>query len=183
MADYNLEHLAVLLVDDSRHIRSLVKSVLHSLGVRGVLEAADGAAAFEVLKTMPVDVVLCDWNMDPLDGLDFTRLVRTAEDSPNPFLPIILLTGHSELRHVMEARDCGVNEFLAKPISATAVYGRIRAVIEQPRNFVRTNRFFGPDRRRQQSDKIPGPEQRTPGQAEFVDAPPPRKLGPGRPAT
>lgn len=149
---YNLERLNFLVVDDNKHMRALVKTILHALGAKNVLEAADGADAFKELRHFPADIIICDWNMSPLDGLDFVRLVRTGKDSPNPFAAIIMLTGHTEMHRVVEARDAGVHEFLAKPISAKALYSRIRSIIERPRPFIRTNTYFGPDRRRRQMD-------------------------------
>lgn len=152
MAGYNLERLNFLIVDDNKHMRALVKTILHALGSKNVAEAADGADAFKELRVFPADIIICDWNMSPLDGMDFVRLVRTGKDSPNPFVPIIMLTGHTELNRVLEARDAGVHEFLAKPISAKGLYSRLRSIIENPRPFVRTAIYFGPDRRRRQID-------------------------------
>ncbi len=163
MVDYNLERLNVLIVDDNKHMRALVTSILNALGVRNVVDASDGADAFKELRHFPADIIICDWNMDPLDGLDFTRMVRTAQDSPNPFVPIIMLTGHTEMSRVVEARDAGVHEFLAKPISAKGLYSRIRSIIEHPRPFVKTKGmygYFGPDRRRQQMASYMGKERR-----------------------
>ncbi len=160
MADYNLERLNFLIVDDNKHMRALVKSILHALGAKNVLDASDGADAFKELRHYPADIIICDWNMDPLDGLDFTRLVRTGNDSPNPFVPIIMLTGHTEMNRVVEARDSGIHEFLAKPISAKGLYSRIRAIIEHPRPFVRAGLYFGPDRRRRELASYMGAERR-----------------------
>jgi two-component system, chemotaxis family, chemotaxis protein CheY len=163
MVDYNLERLQFLIVDDNKHMRALVKTILNALGVRHYLEATDGAAALKELRHFPADIIICDWKMDPLDGVEFVKMVRTSDDSPNPFVPIIMLTGHTELSKVMEARDVGVHEFLAKPISAKKLYARIRAIIEHPRSFVRTkgmNSYFGPDRRRKQSPLYKGKERR-----------------------
>jgi DNA-binding response OmpR family regulator len=160
MANYNLERLNFLIVDDNKHMRALVKSILHALGAKNVLDASDGADAFKELRHYPADIIICDWNMDPLDGLDFTRLVRTGNDSPNPFVPIIMLTGHTEMNRVVEARDSGIHEFLAKPISAKGLYSRIRAIIEHPRPFVRAGLYFGPDRRRRALASYMGPERR-----------------------
>ena len=148
MAGYKLDRINFLVVDDNRHMRSLVKGILLALGTRLVAEAADGADAFKELRVFPADVIICDWNMSPLDGLDFVRLVRTAKDSPNPFVPILMLTGHTEMARVIEARDAGVHEFLAKPISAKGLYSRISSIIESPRTFIRASGYFGPDRRR-----------------------------------
>ncbi len=86
-------------------------------------------------------------------------MVRTGKDSPNPFVPIIMTTAYADKQRVMEARDVGITEFIAKPLSAKTLMGRITAVIEHPRAFVRSARYFGPDRRRQASD-YKGPKRR-----------------------
>lgn len=165
MPNYNLERLNFLIVDDNKHMRALVKTILHALGAKNCLEALDGADAFKELRHFPADIIICDWNMSPLDGMDFVRLVRTGKDSPNPFVPIIMLTGHTEMNRVVEARDAGVHEFIAKPISAKGLYARIRAIIERPRPFVRTKTYFGPDRRRKVHHNYMGPERRKSNQA------------------
>lgn len=157
--NYNLERLNFLIVDDNKHMRALVKSILHALGAKNCNEAIDGADAFKELRHFPADIIICDWNMSPLDGLDFVKLVRTGGDSPSPFVPIIMLTGHTEMSKVIEARDSGVHEFLAKPISAKSLYARIRAIIEKPREFIKTKTYFGPDRRRIEG-KYKGEERR-----------------------
>ncbi len=152
MIEYNLERLNFLIVDDNKHMRALLKTILYTVGGKSVHEASDGADALKELKVFPADIIICDWNMSPLDGIEFVKLVRTGKDSPNPFIPIIMLTGYAEMCQVLEARDAGVNEFLAKPISAHALHARIRSIIERPRPFIRTKTFFGPDRRRKQID-------------------------------
>jgi len=157
--NYNLERLNFLIVDDNKHMRALVKTILHALGSKNCHEAGDGADAFKELRHFPADIIICDWNMSPLDGLDFVKLVRTGGDSPNPFVPIIMLTGHTEMAKVLEARDSGVHEFLAKPISARSLYSRIRTIIERPREFIKAKYYFGPDRRRSES-KWSGAERR-----------------------
>ena len=148
-ARYVLENVNVLVIDDNKHMSKLVTEILSALGVRNFREVNDAAKAFEELRHFSADIIIVDWFMQPLDGLDFTRLVRTAKDSPNPYVPIIMLSGYTELSRITEARDAGINEFLAKPISAKAIYQRIASIIDNPRPFVRTKSFFGPDRRRQ----------------------------------
>ena len=163
MAEYNLERVNFLVVDDNRHMRALVKGILIALGVKGIIKASNGVDAFRELHHFAADIIIADWNMDPLNGIDFTRLVRTADDSPNHFVPIILLTSYTELNRVMEARDAGISEFLAKPISARKLYSRVQSIIESPRPFIRTtgmNAYFGPDRRRMDHASYKGPERR-----------------------
>src|SRR5690606_23036594 len=107
-------------------------------------------------------IVIADWMMKPMNGIAFTERVRTDKKSPNPYVPIILMTGFSERRRVIEARDAGVTEFLVKPFTARDLYKRIVQVIERPRQFVRAENFFGPDRRRKRdrNDKYYGPFRR-----------------------
>ncbi|MEO5337028.1 MAG: response regulator [Magnetospirillum sp. WYHS-4] len=145
---YVLEKLRFLIIDDDPHMRDLVANILRSIGVNLISEAADGADALVVMRATPPDIVICDWMMAPVDGIEFVRILRTAPDSPNAFVPVIMLSGFTELHRVMEARDAGVTEFLAKPVSATTLYGRICSVIEKPRQFVQAARYRGPDRRR-----------------------------------
>ncbi len=160
MDAYNIERLNFLVVDDSSHMRSLVRSVLHGLGAKHIKEATDGADAYKRLGTYAADVIICNWQMLPMDGLELVRLLRTGTDSPNPHVPVILLTAHTEAKRVVEARDAGVTEILAKPFSAHQLCSRIRAVIEHPRPFVRAESYVGPDRRRRQDPDFKGPERR-----------------------
>jgi len=104
--------------------------------------------------------VLTDMIMKPMDGLELTRLIRNDERSPNPFVPIIMISGHTEKYKVEAARDAGVTEFLAKPITAQNLFARIAEIVERPRAFVRCDNYFGPDRRRHQNDDYPGPWRR-----------------------
>ncbi len=147
-------------------MRSLVRSVLHALGAKHIKEATDGADAYARLGPYAADIIICNWQMSPMDGLEFVRLLRTDTDSPNPFVPVIMLTAHTEAKRVVEARDAGVTEFLAKPISANQLYSRIRAVIEHPRPFVRAKSYVGPDRRRRQDPDFKGAERRKQDTAE-----------------
>ena len=148
LQSYNLETLNILLVVDNKHMQLLIKEILRSFRIKAVRVADDGADAIKEMRTFATDLVICDWNMQPIDGLEFVRLVRTSSDSPNPYVPVIMLTGHTETTRVKEARDSGITEFLAKPVSAKGLYQRICMVIERPRQFIKTRMYAGPDRRR-----------------------------------
>lgn len=154
--------VTILVVEDNKPMRGLVRNILEALGVGTILEAGDGTAALKQLSTHEVDLVIVDWNMEPMDGLSLTRHLRTAEDSPDQFVPVIMLSGHTERARVMEARDAGVTEFMAKPVSARSLYARIVSIIENPRPYVRTEDYFGPDRRRQMLP-FDGPDRRKAG--------------------
>jgi PleD family two-component response regulator len=156
---YNLSKLRVLIVDDSKNMRMLVRTVLNAIGVTTVREAGDGVAGLSELRSNPIDIAIIDWVMEGMDGLEFVRQVRSADDSPNLFLPIIMMTGHTERHRIFKARDAGVTEFLAKPITAKTLLLRLTNIIEHPRPFVRAKGYFGPDRRRR-SEEYSGPERR-----------------------
>ncbi len=144
----DMSALSIYVVDGNSHMRTLIESILKSFGVRQITGANDGSEALKEMKTRYADVVLTDWYMDPLDGLDLTRLLRTSQDSPNRYIPIIMVTGHTEAHRVAQARDAGVTEFLAKPLSPAGLYSRLETVILRPRSFVSAPGFVGPDRRR-----------------------------------
>lgn len=161
MSGYDFENLKVLVVDDSRPMRSLIKSFLSGFGVPNIFEAPDADEAFRIVVEVDPDIVITDWRMPPTDGIDLVRRIRGDDDTPNPYLPIVMLTGFTELHRVKQARDAGVTAFLAKPISAAALYKRLCTVIDDQRPFVRVGDFFGPDRRaRRKGEPFIGPERR-----------------------
>ena len=169
MSGYRFDRLKILVVDDNQHMRKLVVTILQAFGTIHISEAANGEAAWAILREANPDVVILDWQMNGMNGLEFARQVRTSPQSPNPFLPIIMLTGHTHVDHVRMARDAGVNEFLAKPVSVKAVFTRLVSVIEHPRPFVRTKAYFGPCRRRRGNDEYRGPERRGTGEETALD--------------
>ncbi|MBF0168044.1 MAG: response regulator [Alphaproteobacteria bacterium] len=140
-------------------MRTLLKGVLRTLGLRNIRESTDGPSALKELNLVSIDLLITEYALDMLDGHDLTRLVRTASDICNPYVPVIMLTSFTERHVVARARDVGVNEFLAKPISAEALYARLVGIVFHPRDFVVTHNFLGPDRRRRQM-KFKGDERR-----------------------
>ncbi len=158
--EYDISEISFLVVDDCQYMRLIVRTMLSRFGVRKVVEACDGMEALEALKTAAIDLVIVDQQMAPLDGNEFVRLVRTARDSPNPFIPVIMLTAYTERRYVTKARDAGITEFLGKPVSAKDLYLRIVETLDHPRKFIRSPGFFGPDRRRSASEGYEGPDRR-----------------------
>lgn len=155
------ELLRILLVDDNHHMRVLLTEILRAIGVVHIHEGADGAEGLQQLRNHPIDIVMTDLSMQPLDGIDFVRLLRNSPDSPNQMVPVIMITGHSTMRRVAEARDAGVNEFLAKPVTARGIIDRITRIVEHPRPYVRTDSYFGPDRRRRADPNYQGPWRRS----------------------
>jgi CheY-like chemotaxis protein len=152
--------LKVLVADDNPHMRAIVTAILGGIDITKVEECADGAQALDLMRRWKPDIAIIDFCMDPVDGVEFTRLVRHAPDSVSPQLRIIMLTGYADKARVYEARDAGVNELIVKPITPRALIDRISAVLYKPRPFVRTATYFGPCRRRRDTPDFVGPFRR-----------------------
>ncbi|HEY9163242.1 MAG TPA: response regulator [Magnetovibrio sp.] len=143
-----LSNIKFLVVDDNTFARTLIRRILLQFGANDIQEASNGEAAMEEVIAYRPDIIIVDWMMKPVDGMEFVRWLRDSKDSPDPFTPVIMVSAFSHMTNVLQARDAGINEFLAKPISAKTLLTRIQAVIEKPRQFVRADAYFGPDRRR-----------------------------------
>jgi two-component system chemotaxis response regulator CheY len=155
-----LNDIHVLMVDDNGPMRQLVRALARAGGIVHFSEAETAMQALDILRATPVDLVIVDWKMRPMDGLSFTRLIRWESDSPNPYVPILMLTAHTEVSRVAAARDAGVTGFLKKPISTQLFFDRIGNALTDSRNFIRAESFFGPDRRHGQAGWYHGPFRR-----------------------
>ena len=182
-ATYNFERISLLIADPSKYMRSLFVGLARSYGFRSIFEAADGETALSQMRERHIDIVLVDGPMMPMDGYEFTKHIRTSPETPNPFLPVIMVSAHTELGQVKRARDIGVTEFLAKPISAKTLLVRFCSVIDNQRAFVRSQKFVGPDRRRHADQAFQGQERRVvpqPSPPAAAEIPPhPEGLSPG----
>lgn len=161
MTGVNLLRTTFLVVDDNRFMRDIVRNMLHAFGARTVVDAIDGADALEKFATHQPDVVILDWVLPVIDGIEVLRFMRNRKDSPNPYVPVIMLSAYGERRQVIAARDAGVTEYLVKPVAPKALYDRVTAVLVKPRDFVQTRGYFGPDRRRFVHPDYPGEDRRT----------------------
>lgn len=166
---YQFNNLNILLVEDDPAMRGLVRDVLAAFHIGNVQTASDGTRAYDMLRHFAADIVILDWVMKPMNGIDFLHKIRNATDTPNPFVPAIMLTAYTDLNRVLQSRDAGITEFLAKPFTPVTLYSRIVAVIEDQRAFVRSENFFGPDRRRIDRP-FPGMDRRGDASVIHVDA-------------
>jgi len=157
---FKFERLSILIVEDTTPMRKLVTSVLETLGVGQILTASDGEEGFNIFCQENSDIVIADWHMLPMSGIDLVYKIRREQQSPNKMVPIVMMTGYSALPRVAQARDTGATEFLVKPFSANDLARRIAYVINKPRDFIETPDYFGPDRRRRIIDNYPGPKRR-----------------------
>lgn len=157
---YSFDKLSILIVEDNQPMTELIKSLLLVFGVGHVYTAKNGKEGFDSYLQHGQDMIITDWMMREMDGISLSRLIRSSPRCKNQFVPIIMMTGFSEKRRVIQARDAGVTEFLVKPFSAKDLYRRIEEVIEHPRQFVKSDDFFGPDRRRRRDPNYHGPMRR-----------------------
>ena len=164
--DFN--RLRFLVIEDNAHMRRILRTLLHGLGARDVFEAEDGATGLEAFNNYLPDIIIADWAMPIFDGLELTQMIRQPGTNSNPYVPIIMLTAHSERQRVMDARDAGVTEFIVKPVSAKSLYERVLNVVANPRPFIKTKTYFGPDRRRNVNPSYIGPERRKGGKADVI---------------
>src|SRR3546814_146131 len=138
----------------------VIVNVLRGLSMRHVVEARDGYGALEELRATPIDLILMDWEMEGMNGMTLLQTIRSGRRGINPMTPVIVVSANTIARNVIQARDAGMTEFLAKPISAASLYARIVSIIESPRRFVRAGPYFGPDRRRRFDPDYVGPRRR-----------------------
>jgi CheY-like chemotaxis protein len=107
------EIIRVLLLEDNMSMRMIIQTILHGLGAFEIHEAADAVAASRIVRERRIDLALVDFQLQDGDGVQFVRDVRRSPSDQLRFLPIIMVTGHSERLRVEEARDAGVSEFVA----------------------------------------------------------------------
>jgi two-component system chemotaxis response regulator CheY len=117
--------MKILVVDDSQIMRNILKNILHEKKVKDgeILEAPDGKAAFDLLESNEIEILLLDWNMPELNGLELVNILREREKYKN--LPIIMVTAEAAKYNVMEAIKAGVTDYITKPITATTILKKL----------------------------------------------------------
>ena len=156
---YNFKDVTILIVEDMLPLLTLTKSLAQIFGFRNIFGAKNGIEAYKIYKKVEPDLIITDWLMADMDGLELIHKIRNDEDSFNPYIPIILMTGYTDKNRVELARDNGMTEYLAKPYTADDLYNKIVQTIEKPRKFVKCDMFMGPDRRRRETPYL-GPIRR-----------------------
>ncbi len=121
--------MRVLVVDDYVTMRRILRNLLSQIGYADVDEAADGIAALHKLRESAFDLVISDWNMEPMTGLQLLKEMRA--DAKLAHLPFIMVTAESKTENVIAAKQAGVNNYIVKPFSADTLKQKIDAVIKQ----------------------------------------------------
>lgn len=165
----NLKKISILVVEDLQPMRTLIVSVLDAFGVGTVYEASNGDKGYEIFQKHNPDIVITDWLMEPTDGLELVKMIRNKKESVNRLVPIIVMSGYSAMHRVIAARDLGTTEFLTKPFMGRDLAKRINLIVNRPRDFVETDDFFGPSRRRKINNDYTGPRRRNEENEETED--------------
>jgi len=123
----NKDTMKILIVDDYKTMLRIIRNLLGELGFKNVDEAADGSEALEALRAKRYDLVISDWNMEPMTGYDLLKEVR-ADEQLKP-LPFIMVTAESKTENVVAAKKAGVNNYIVKPFNAATLRSKLSAVI------------------------------------------------------
>lgn len=123
-ADKNIQ---ILIVDDYKTMLRIVRNLLKQLGFDNVDEATDGSSALKMLRDKKYGLVISDWNMEPMTGLDLLREVRA--DNGLKALPFIMVTAESKAENVVAAKAAGVSNYIVKPFNAETLKGKIETVL------------------------------------------------------
>ncbi len=154
-----LTQVKFLLIDDNVHMLNIVETTLRGFGARKIVRAATAEVALDYLRG-GIDIIITDYMIDGMDVLSFTRKIRRAPGTHDRFVPIILLTSHSSRSRIEAARDAGVTEICAKPVTPKDLFRKLVAVIDFQRPFIQAPNYVGPDRRRRIDAAYDGPERR-----------------------
>lgn len=157
----DLATVRVLIVDDHEPTRRILSAMLLGAGIRRIKQAENGEDALALVRTWSPDVAFFDYHMGEMDGVGLTKAVRLMKHGADRFLPIIMMTAHSDEVRMRNARDAGVSEIIVKPATTSIVLDRLSRVIFKPRPFVETPDYFGPDRRRHADADDDGPRRRS----------------------
>ena len=165
-SDY-LSPFKILVVEPNQLMRRVTRSLLSMLGARRIFDCSDSDTAKSYLKAGDIDFILSEWYLYTSQGVE---LVRWLRDNPSEirYTPFIMVTSQTRVENVLLARNLGITEFVAKPFSANSLVTRIREVIERPRPFVSTRKYFGPDRRRRTKPTDEGGDRRK-NEAMLID--------------
>ena len=145
----------IAIADTDNKIASLIKKILATLGCNRIFIVSDGNEVLRLMKSEKIDVIITEWTLKTINGIDLAIHLRQSLDSPNRMVPIIMLTGRNDPGSIQTARDAGISEYLVKPFSSKTLLERLYAVVEEPRSFILCKSFIGPDRRRISSFTLP----------------------------
>ncbi|HEY0301936.1 MAG TPA: response regulator, partial [Rhizomicrobium sp.] len=159
-ARLNLRNVTTLLVDRDHFTRGLVSQMLRGFGMDSPTVAETGAQAKHHLQHHYADLCIIEADLPDMTSADVIRWIRRQEKSPFRFVPIIVMSGYTQLRLVSAVRDAGANLVVKKPLSPQGLFDRIAWVARTVRPFIEAGDFIGPDRRFRDRDPPQGEYRR-----------------------
>ena len=123
----SIDYINVLLVDDSGTIRRIIRKILKQIGIEQVEEAENGADALEKLQAASFRLIISDWNMEPVGGLDLLRQIRANEGTKD--LPFIMVSSNDSTKDVIKAKDAGASSYIIKPFTAKNLKFKIENIL------------------------------------------------------
>lgn len=129
--DLCLEGMNILIAEDSNFSAKFLEHVLRAYGVISIKRVNDGSEAIAALREFPADICMIDWNMPDVNGIEFTEYIRTNDNSPSNAVPIVMVTGESNIDHVMQARHVGVTGYLIKPCTGAQVLDQVKTAMSK----------------------------------------------------
>lgn len=145
--ELNLGGLTFMVGDSSESFRTILNGILRGFGVSNVVVCSDGKAMKQLLTAKHVDILLVEFDLPTVPGHEIVKTMREDPESPFRFIPMVVMTSHTQQRNVEKARDCGANMVIAKPISAKVLFDRLAWMSREPRPFIQAPTYNGPDRR------------------------------------
>ena len=126
---FRFDNIRIMIVDDQADMRSMIRHMLAELGVNQVFEAADGKQALMFMDDALdlIDIVICDWNMPVMSGVEVLRQLRSV----NPEMPFLMVTGRSDMTSVTEARASGVTAYISKPFSMDQLETKLKVIMSR----------------------------------------------------
>jgi two-component system, chemotaxis family, chemotaxis protein CheY len=156
----DFKHARVLVASAKPHVIQVMRHVLAFAGIGKISAATSAQRALESLTVTRMTAVFCDDSCGELEDKSFAHVVRRHETVLNPMVPLFLMCAGPRQRDVELARDSGYNDVLCRPVSAATVLRKLRQATDNPRSFIATNTFFGPDRRAEQRPEFHGRDRR-----------------------
>lgn len=155
--EQKLDKLKILLVEDHDAHAVTITAMLRAFGIQRIDRADDAEAAVRLLRAGTLyDLMLCDFNLGTINGLSLVKAVRQNDKLTNRYMPIVMVTGDAKPERIVAAREAGVNNFLSKPVEPPVLLRTIQGILNNPRAFVDTKTYFGPDRRNRQTEGMQG---------------------------
>ena len=148
-----------LLIERNPYMRQIVETILRGYGARMITTRETSAEALHELRTKPFDIIFTEYLLPDMDGAELIFTLRRT-NCPNRYTPVILMTSFTSRSRVERARDSGVTEVCAKPVAPRELFRKLASVVDNPRPFIQSAGYVGPDRRRRRDNTYTGDERR-----------------------